>query len=192
MNAARQARRQTPEIRISHLKISQSLIDADGFRANVGILLSNANRQLFWGKRAGMEAWQFPQGGIRPRETTTNAMYRELREEVGLRPQDVEILGSTRDWLRYRLPRQFVRRRRRPVCIGQKQIWFLLRLLADESSVRLDFSATPEFDHWRWVDFWEPARQVVEFKRQVYAQALDELAPLLHSPALTEGVPPPR
>lgn len=171
------------------VRASRSLIDAEGFRANVGILVSNASGQLLWGRRAGMDAWQFPQGGIRPRETTTGAMYRELNEEVGLQPDDVEVLGSTRDWLRYRLPRRYVRRSRRPVCIGQKQIWFLLRLLAEDSKVRLDASARPEFDLWRWVDFWEPPTQVVEFKREVYSQALDELAPLLFpagSPATGE------
>ncbi|MBI2993334.1 MAG: RNA pyrophosphohydrolase [Gammaproteobacteria bacterium] len=161
------------------MKFSSSQIDSDGFRANVGIVLSNASGQLFWGRRTGMDAWQFPQGGIRPRETVTGAMYRELLEEVGLSSEDVQVLGNTRDWLRYRLPRRYVRRSRRPVCIGQKQIWFLLRLLAEDSKVRLDVSVRPEFDHWRWVDFWEPAQQVVEFKREVYVKALDELAPLL-------------
>ena len=165
--------------RVASVRASRSLIDTEGFRANVGILISNANGQLFWGRRAGMDAWQFPQGGIRPRESTTGAMYRELNEEVGLQPKDVEVLGSTRDWLRYRLPRRYVHRGRRPVCIGQKQIWYLLRLLTDDSKVRLDVSARPEFDSWRWVEFWEPPQQVVEFKREVYAQALDELAPLL-------------
>ena len=161
------------------MKLSRSQIDSEGFRANVGIVLSNASGQLFWGRRAGMDAWQFPQGGIRPRETATGAMFRELQEEVGLHPEDVQVLGNTRDWLRYWLPRRFVRRSRRPVCIGQKQIWFLLRLLSDDSKVRLDVSNRPEFDHWRWVDFWEPPQKVVEFKREVYSRALDELAPFL-------------
>ena len=173
--------------RVASVRTSRSVIDAEGFRANVGILISNATGQLFWGRRAGMEAWQFPQGGIRPRESTSGAMYRELNEEVGLQPEDVEVLGSTRDWLRYRLPRQYVRRGRRPICIGQKQIWLLLRLLADDSKVRLDVSARPEFDGWRWVDFWEPPQQVVEFKREVYVQALDELAPLLFPTAGPPG-----
>ena len=156
-----------------------SIIDGDGYRANVGIVLSNASGQLFWGKRSGMDAWQFPQGGIRPNEEVQSAMYRELREEVGLLPEHVEILGFTQGWLRYDLPARFVRTGMRPLCIGQKQVWYLLRLIADERYVRLDASRRPEFDHWCWTDFWSPASAVVDFKREVYRRALGELEPLL-------------
>jgi len=86
------------------------------------------------------------------------------------------VLGVTRDWLRYRLPRRYVRRGGNPVCIGQKQKWFSLRLIADASQVRLDRSARPEFDGWRWVDYWQPIQEVVPFKREVYRLALDQLA----------------
>ncbi|MGH8246984.1 MAG: RNA pyrophosphohydrolase [Gammaproteobacteria bacterium] len=161
------------------MRFRRSIIDAEGYRANVGIVLTKGSGQLFWGKRAGMEAWQFPQGGIRPRETVEKAMFRELREETGLLPEHVEVLGCTQNWLRYRLPDRYVRRNSNPVCIGQKQIWYLLRLVADDGSVRLDCSRQPEFDHWCWIDFRQPALRVVEFKRQVYRRALDELASLL-------------
>jgi putative (di)nucleoside polyphosphate hydrolase len=157
----------------------RSIIDAEGYRANVGIILSNDAGRLFLAKRVGLDAWQFPQGGIRPDESAELAMYRELEEETGLEPPDVELVGSTRDWLRYRLPDRYVRRRSRPVCIGQKQLWYLLRLVAPEEKVRLDRSRRPEFEHWRWVDFWEPPDIVIEFKREVYQQALNELGPLL-------------
>jgi putative (di)nucleoside polyphosphate hydrolase len=151
-----------------------SQIDEQGYRANVGIILANSAGLLFWARRVGTDAWQFPQGGIRPIETLENAMYRELHEEVGLLPDHVEIMACTQDWLRYRLPRRYMRTRMRPVCIGQKQRWFLLRLLADDSEVRLDVSRRPEFDHWRWVDYWHPLDEVIDFKRPVYKQALDE------------------
>lgn len=155
------------------------LIDRDGFRANVGIILCNAGGSLLVGGRIGQDAWQFPQGGMRAGESPVDAMYRELREEIGLAPDHVEVLGTTRGWLRYRLPEQYIRRRSQPVCIGQKQRWFLLRMTCDDSQLCLDASATPEFDRWRWVDFWEPVREVIWFKRAVYVQALDELGPLL-------------
>lgn len=158
-----------------------SQIDASGYRANVGIVLTNGAGQLFWAKRAGMDAWQFPQGGIGPGESVESAMYRELREEIGLMPEHVEILGYTRHWLRYRLPQRFIRRNTRPVCIGQKQIWYLLRLIADDEMVQLDASSDPEFDHWCWIDSSEPARRVVQFKRNVYRRALQQLAPLLEA-----------
>lgn len=165
---------------------SNSSIDAEGFRANVGIVLANDARKLFWAKRIGMDAWQFPQGGIRPKETLEIAMYRELREEIGLLPEHVEIIGCTRHWLKYELPERFIRKNSKPVCRGQKQRWYLLRLLGDEKAVKLDASDTPEFDHWRWVDFWQPVNEVIEFKRQVYRQALSELELLfnrrLHPP----------
>ncbi len=161
------------------------MIDPDGFRPNVGIILSNSDSQLLWARRIGQDAWQFPQGGMRSDETPAEAMYRELAEEVGLQPEHVELIGATRGWLRYRLPRQYIRHSSRPLCIGQKQVWFLLRILCTDKAVCLNQSDSPEFDCWRWVDYWHPLKEVVSFKRSVYRKALDELAPLL----FPEGVP---
>lgn len=155
------------------------VIDSEGFRANVGIILCNTEGRLLWAKRIRQPSWQFPQGGIRQDETPQQAMYRELAEEIGLLPEHVEVVGCTKGWLRYRLPERLVRRHRTPTCIGQKQVWFLLRMMGAESDVRLDLSDAPEFDHWRWVDYWYPLRAVVPFKRQVYRRALQELAPLV-------------
>jgi len=154
------------------------VIDLDGYRANVGIILNNQDGKLLWARRIGQEAWQFPQGGIQPNESPEDAMYRELREEVGLEPCHVTILGRTSDWLRYRLPKGLIRHQSKPLCIGQKQIWFMLELKGEESDVKLDASDEPEFDHWRWVDYWDPLEEVVSFKRGVYEHALAELEPL--------------
>jgi putative (di)nucleoside polyphosphate hydrolase len=161
------------------------MIDFDGFRPNVGIILSNRDGQVLWARRVGQDAWQFPQGGIRTDETPCEAMYRELAEEVGLLPKHVEVMGATRGWLRYRLPPQYIRRSIRPVCIGQKQVWFMLRLLGDDAEVSLHNTDKPEFDYWCWVDYWHPLNEVVAFKRNVYKRALRELAPLL----FPDGVP---
>jgi putative (di)nucleoside polyphosphate hydrolase len=155
------------------------VIDSEGFRANVGIVLSNEAGQVFWAKRIGQDAWQFPQGGIKLDESAEVAMYRELREEVGLLPIHVEIVGCTNDWLKYWLPEKFIRHNSLPLCIGQKQIWYLLKLVADETNVNLAHSEKPEFDHWEWIDYWTPASEVIDFKRNVYQQALDEFAPFL-------------
>ena len=157
------------------------MIDRDGFRPNVGIILSNGERRLFWARRIGQNAWQFPQGGIQSEETPRQAMYRELEEEVGLLPCQVTVLGRTRDWLRYRLPKRFIRRHCEPICIGQKQIWFLLRIDCGEDEFCLNRCDKPEFDAWRWVRYWYPLREVVYFKRRVYEQALIELHPLLYT-----------
>lgn len=155
------------------------MIDTDGYRSNVGIVLSNAYGQVLWAKRIGMDAWQFPQGGIQTNENPEQAMYRELREELGLSPSDVQTVASTRNWLRYRLPKRFIRHDSEPVCIGQKQIWYMLKLIAEDSKVNLAYSNQPEFDSWMWVDYWKPVREVVSFKRDVYRRALEELAPFM-------------
>jgi putative (di)nucleoside polyphosphate hydrolase len=163
------------------------LIDAQGFRANVGIVLIRDGGDVFLGGRSDGRGWQFPQGGVQREESPEQALFRELREEVGLEPADVEVLATTRSWLRYRLPRRYVRRRSQPLCIGQKQRWFLLRMLGGEDRLRFDLTGQPEFDSWRWVDYWSPVREVIYFKRNVYARALEELG----RQAFPDG-PPPR
>jgi len=132
------------------------MLDREGYRPNVGIVLVNARNEVFWGKRIREHSWQFPQGGIKKGETPEEAMYRELHEEVGLLPQHVRILGRTRDWLRYDVPRRWVKRQWRNVYRGQKQIWFLLRLVGRDSDVCLRATAHPEFDAWRWAHYWVP------------------------------------
>jgi putative (di)nucleoside polyphosphate hydrolase len=108
-------------------------------------------------------------------------MYRELREEVGLLPEHVRIIGRTRDWLRYDVPKQWVREEWRSAYKGQKQIWFLLRLVGRDCNVSLRATGHPEFDAWRWSEYWIPMESVIEFKRAVYEQALTELSRLLHA-----------
>ncbi|MER2474774.1 RNA pyrophosphohydrolase [Photorhabdus laumondii] len=152
------------------------MIDDDGYRPNVGIVICNRQGQVLWARRYGQHSWQFPQGGINPGESPEQAMYRELYEEVGLGRKDVRVLASTRNWLRYKLPKRLVRWDTRPVCIGQKQRWFLLQLLCNEEDINVQHSNTPEFDGWRWVSYWYPVRQVVSFKRDVYRRVMKEFA----------------
>lgn len=162
------------------------VIDSDGFRTNVGIILMHGRGEVFLGRRTGGRGWQFPQGGVRKGESLEQAVYRELHEEIGLVASDVDLVGRTSRWLRYRLPSRYVRRNQQPVCIGQKQRWFLLRVKR-QNEVVFDFcrTAEPEFDQWRWAPFWEPVREVIYFKRPVYARALVELAPV----AFPQGQP---
>ena len=167
-------------LKSSAAKHRSDTIDRDGFRPNVGIVVQNARAQVFWARRVGGgNAWQFPQGGILPGESTEQAMYRELYEEVGLADDAVEVRGCTKSWLRYRLPRKLLDKGEQTRFRGQKQKWFLLRLLADDSAVRIDCASSPEFNLWRWVSYWYPMTQVVAFKRGVYRRALRELAPAL-------------
>ncbi len=152
------------------------MLDREGYRPNVGIIITNHRNEVFWGKRVKEYSWQFPQGGIKPGESPEAAMYRELLEEVGLLPNHVKILGRTKDWLRYDVPSHWVRREWRGSYKGQKQIWYLLRLVGRESDVSLRSSTHPEFDAWRWHDYWAPIDEVIDFKHDVYQDALQELA----------------
>jgi putative (di)nucleoside polyphosphate hydrolase len=157
------------------------MIDEKGYRANVGIILSNAQGQVFWGHRPGYgaEGWQFPQGGIVAGETPLEAMYRELYEEVGLAREDVKVLGQTQDWLVYEFGTTKHTLTGKSY-IGQKQQWFLLQLVTDESHICLTCGQeVPEFDAWHWVDYWYPAANVVLFKKEVYQQALHMLSPFI-------------
>lgn len=157
-----------------------SVIDEEGYRECVGIILMNNQQELFLGKRAGLsDAWQFPQGGVYKHELPEQALYRELWEEIGLSPTDVKMLGKTQDWLKYELPESMIQQGRLPLCKGQKQQWFLLKLLSSDRQISLDNMRSREFDEWRWVDYWHPLSKVISFKKEVYYQALKEFAPLV-------------
>ena len=151
------------------------MIDQDGYRANVGIILCNRNNQVFLGKRVREEAWQFPQGGINNGESPEQAMYRELGEEVGLEKVHVALIARTKDWLRYEVPAKWLRPDRRRGYKGQKQIWFLLKFIGSDDLINLNLHDSPEFDDWKWENFWHPLQDVVDFKKEVYSAALNEL-----------------
>jgi putative (di)nucleoside polyphosphate hydrolase len=156
------------------------MIDKNGYRLNVGVVLVNQNKQLFWGKRVGNDtAWQFPQGGVNAFETLHETVFRELAEEVGLQKNDVEIIGVSKRWLYYDIPNHLRRLTQTPPCIGQKQKWFLLQLGCEDEKIRLDHSHSPEFDKWRWVDYWYPLSNVIYFKRDIYRNVLEEFAPII-------------
>lgn len=151
------------------------MLDKYGFRSNVGIIVINSDKKVLWAKRAGsLNAWQFPQGGVYAGESPVEAMYRELKEELGLMPEHVQVLAESRHWLRYRLPYRFQRTGEAERCIGQKQKWFLLKLIADDHCIKLDATEHPEFDAWKWVDYWLPMKEVIFFKSHVYRKILQE------------------
>jgi len=164
--------------------LGYNMLDREGFRPNVGIILLNTRNEVWWGKRVREHSWQFPQGGMKFGETPEQAMYRELEEEVGLRAEHVRVIGRTRDWLRYEVPDRFIKREIRGHYRGQKQIWFLLRMVGRDSDVNLRLTEHPEFDAWRWHDYWVPLDVVIEFKRDVYLRALQELSRFLIRPTI--------
>ena len=152
------------------------MIDKEGYRPNVGIVILNDYNKVLFAKRMAEDAWQFPQGGINEGESPEVAMYRELMEEVGLSSDHVKIIGKTKNWLRYDVPTQWMRSDSNTHFRGQKQLWFLLKFIGKDSDIFLTNSESPEFDSWRWVDFWSPLDQVIDFKREVYEKALTELS----------------
>ena len=159
--------------------MQDSSIDADGYRANVGMIICDTRGHVFWARRAGQSGWQFPQGGINVTEDPLDAMYRELHEEVGLQKEQVQLLGGTRKWLKYKLPRRYRRRSPGIECIGQKQMWYLLKFTGAEDEIKFDTHHAPEFEEWRWVSYWYPVNHVIYFKRSVYKNALNELQKFL-------------
>lgn len=155
------------------------MIDAEGYRANVGIVITNNKQQILLAKRYQQDSWQLPQGGIDENETELEALFRELYEEVGLSAEHVEVIAKTPKWLRYDLPDYHIRRKQKPLCIGQKQVWFLLKLTCDESNIKLDTHSDIEFDDWEWVDYWHPIEEVIDFKKTIYEDMLKALAPVV-------------
>jgi len=155
------------------------VIDSDGYRANIGIVITNDKKQILLAKRFKQSGWQLPQGGIDEDETELDALYRELQEEVGLDSSHVTLIAKTPKWLRYELPDEHVRRAQKPKCIGQKQVWYLLKLDSSDDEISLDLHDDVEFDDWKWVDYWKPVDEVINFKRDVYEDMLKALAPIL-------------
>jgi len=149
-----------------------NIIDHQGYRLNVGIIVINQDNDLLWAKRIGQNAWQFPQGGVQQGEKLHQALYRELQEELGLEPEDVEIESMTEGFLKYRLPAGLIRHANHPLCIGQKQKWYLLRMKGADHRVDLKVSPKPEFEKWQWVPYWYPLKHVISFKKDVYRKAL--------------------
>ena len=156
------------------------MIDEQGYRANVGMILINKYQEVFWAGRVGQpDAWQFPQGGIDAGETPEEALYRELYEEVGLKETDVRLLAQSKSWLTYKLPKKYMRFHSKPLCVGQKQKWFILEFIGDEQVINFNIDDDPEFDRWCWADYWHPVDNVISFKRRVYKQALKEFEPII-------------
>ena len=158
--------------------IDNDIIDPDGYRKNVGIVLCNGEGEVLWARRCRHDGWQFPQGGIEHDETAQQAAYRELYEEIGLQRHQVDLIGVTQSWFYYDLPTEFLRLDGK-FFRGQKQLWFLFKMLTKDSDICLTNAENPEFDLWRWVDYWEPIKEIIDFKKDVYRNVLTELRPLM-------------
>jgi len=151
------------------------MLDRAGYRPNVCIVLVNDVNNVLMCRRLNEKAWQFPQGGILYQEKPKDAMYRELFEEIGLLSHQVQILGRTQGWLHYNVPKKFIRSYHQGIYKGQKQIWYLLKLIDKQASINLFNSDKPEFDDSAWYNYWSAINMVIDFKKEVYENALHEL-----------------
>ncbi len=136
------------------------------YRLNVGAVVFGRTGLVLVARRVGLESWQLPQGGIDAGEDPRLAIIRELREEIGT--SNVEILGEHPDWLDYDLPVELIGKAFKGKYRGQRQKWFALRFLGEDSEVVLDADSHPEFDAWKWVALSELPALAVSFKRPIY------------------------
>jgi len=137
------------------------------YRPCVGIMLFNADGQVFVGKRIDqtVEGWQMPQGGIDKGETPRQAVMRELQEEVGTDKAD--IIAEMEDWVTYDLPEHLIGVAFHGKYKGQRQKWFALRFTGQDADIDLH-THEPEFSSFRWVSLDELPDLIVPFKRETY------------------------
>ena len=147
----------------------------EGYRPNVAMVVINSTNKVLICRRKNTRTWQFPQGGIDNGEDIKKAMYRELSEEVGLSKDDVNLVGESEGTITYDIPKTIRSKVLGGKFKGQEQKWFLLKLKKDNSEIKLDNEAFPEFDKYEWVSFWQPLNRIVDFKREAYREALSEL-----------------
>lgn len=152
------------------------------YRRGVGALLFNDDGLVFVARRLDTrDAWQLPQGGIHKGETSRQAIFRELAEEIGT--DRAEVLAKSKQWLRYDLPGELVGKVWNGKYRGQEQRWFALRFVGSEADIDLDAHGTPEFDAWRWCDLEDLPLLAVSFKRALYQDLVEEFRPVVPAPA---------
>ncbi len=150
-------------------------MNVEKYRRGVGIFLINNKKQLWVGRRSDYknEYWQMPQGGIDNNETPEKAMKRELMEETGLK-RNYEIIGKSKKWLKYKLPKDLINVIWQGKYIGQSQLWFACRFNGSDKEVDIRNFENPEFCEWKWISPLESLELVVPFKRELYVSVIKE------------------
>jgi putative (di)nucleoside polyphosphate hydrolase len=157
---------------------AKSAEPAGRYRRNVGVMLINDRGQVLVARRIDTpgDAWQMPQGGVDEDETPVQAAWREMLEEIGT--DKAELIGESSGWLRYDLPPELAGKLWGGNYRGQEQKWFAFRFTGQDCDIDLTLHE-PEFAEWRWADPADLPRLIVPFKRDIYAQVVEEFAPLL-------------
>ncbi len=154
------------------------------YRPGVGIMLLNANNEVFVGRRIDTrsEAWQMPQGGIDNDETPRQAVMRELMEETGINA--AEVIAESREWFHYDLPDYLIPKLWDGKYRGQKQKWFALKFLGTDADINIHTECA-EFMQWRWATMDELLEIIVPFKRKLYIAVMEEFQAILSADADT-------
>jgi len=161
------------------------MTDNRPYRPNVGIMLLNNDQSKIWvGSRIDypntptQEYWQMPQGGVNEGEYIEMAMWRELQEEIGVSQTQAEIINYHKNWIKYDLPNDLSHNLWNGEFKGQKQKWFLLKLIAEDSVINIK-TENPEFNDWKWTDVNSLLKNIVPFKKEVYQQIINDFSKYL-------------
>ena len=143
-------------------------------RVGVGVIVLNDKNQVFVGKRKDnpIDKWQMPQGGVDKNESFITAMKRELIEETGI--QSIEVLKEIERFYEYELPENLIGIIWKGKFRGQRQKWFIVRFLGQESEINLK-TFHQEFIEWKWVEPKELPDVIVDFKKNLYLNLLKEI-----------------
>jgi putative (di)nucleoside polyphosphate hydrolase len=144
------------------------------YRPNVGVVLFNAEGQVWLGRRVATDGpynWQFPQGGVDPGEDLLAAARRELEEETGVR--SVELIARTDGWITYDFPEGYPGSKVAKGWRGQRQVWFAMRFVGDESEIDLTTHHHAEFDAWRWGRLEDAPDLIIPFKKPAYDKVVE-------------------
>ena len=145
------------------------------YRSGVGIMLINAKKEIFVGKRIdnNSDAWQMPQGGLDVGESEDVAMFRELKEETGIDESNIRVLKKSHGHHYYNLPYKLQKKFWGGKYLGQKQRWYLAEFIGDESAINIA-TEHPEFSDWKWISGDVIISAIVGFKRELYEDVLNE------------------
>tara|TARA_X000001036_G_scaffold138806_1_gene131571 strand:+ start:39 stop:524 length:486 start_codon:yes stop_codon:yes gene_type:complete len=147
-------------------------------RSGVGIVLLNKRNEVFVARRLdnAKKFWQMPQGGVDKNEDYLDAAYRELEEETSI--NNVKLIKKLDGFITYELPKNLIGIIWKGKYKGQKQKWFVMKFLGQDSDINLK-TKHPEFFEWKWVALDKITDLVVEFKLSVYKEIKEKVKKIL-------------